>query len=390
MELSNNNWCDSNYIKPISKYEFVLRKKPYFSKNLQQALLKNNIYLATIIYKDPGEDFGIFDCLADFLTEEVIEQLRNRQALFVFDLSFEANLEHFPIDRAVHNSIVKYKLPADSICVLVGSGGPPRSGYSNVAFLYDPSLIIFSIKHNPDLFLHRYSRARRLNFKHHGYYFSAMSCKYRYWRSWALYHLLHSDCAQRAMLTHLHPPNNNELADLGDYLSQHSPILAEQEPNPLDDPSIVMQARVSAPLHVNVLFHLAMETYQDADTVFYTEKTFKSLIAETPTLIWGTPGMNTVDFEKWGFIPYRDWFDLSFDQEPDHDKRWQLLQQEIERVCGMLDSMTVEQRLEWSLQRPDIVKHNKHHLRTLINDHCEEFYQMITAYFGKEDTQAAQ
>lgn len=363
----------------MSKYEFVLRNKEYFSQNLQQALLKNNIYLAGYLYEDPKQGNMIFDCLADFLSEEVIEQLRNRQALFVFDLSFEGYLDHFPIDQSVHNSIEKYNLPADSICVLVGTTSPPR--YSNVNFVYYPSLKIFSINHNQNLLHNNYDRAAILANNHHGYYFSAMTCKYRFWRSWGLYHLLHSECKSKALLTHLHPPGNIQPEYIAEYLNKHSPILTEYETNPLDGLDIILQAKVSKPLHINVLFHLAMETCQDSDTVFYTEKTYKSLIAEAPTIIWGTPGMNTVDFEKWGFVPYHDWFDLSFDQEPDHHKRWNLLQLEIERVCGMLDSMTAAQRQEWSLQRPDIVKHNKHHLQTLIDRHFAEFYETLTAYF---------
>lgn len=376
--LNINEWCDTRYLDPVNIFKYVLNYRIYFSAELQRLLLNNNVYLATHNHEKAKDGFSVFECIGDHLSTELIDQLRKRQALFIFDLSMEGNLSDFPIDQSVYNTIKKYNLPPDCICVLAGTDSSPR--YKELNFLYFPQLIMFSLGSNPACLRNSYDRRNILTEQHHGKYFSAMSLSPRYWRAYAVYHLLNSDIADRSIITFGEKISAMEPKYMEDFLNARAPIISEfEEATPRI--GIGYKGEVSRNLHVNVLFHLALETSQDLDTIFYTEKTFKSIISETPMLIWAMPGMNTTEFEAWGFEPYTDWFDLSFDQETDIDKRWHLLQNELIRVCDLLDNLTPDQRLEWSLQNPRLMKHNKRQLLSLINLHCDQFKEMLKKYF---------
>jgi len=378
--IKSNEWCDTRYLSPFSPYQYVLVFRPYFSSEHQHLFLNNNVYLAAYDYKKSKAGFDVFDCIGDHLSEDLIDQLRKRQALFVFDMGMEGNWNDFPIDRSVNNTIQKYNLPSDCICVLTGTTSPPR--YQDLNFLYFPKLMMLAHRSNFEYLKNSYDRRKILTDEHHGYYFSAMSLRPRYWRAYAVYQLLNSSLAEKSIVSFCEKITGMEPKYMQDFLNARAPLLSEFEETPLRVGE-GYKGEIARNLHVNVLFHLSLETSQDLDTVFYTEKSFKALISETPMLMWAMPGMNTTEFKALGFEPYDAWFDLSFDHEPDTKKRWHLLQDELLRVCNLLDDLTPEQRLEWSLQEPGLVKHNKRQFLSLINMHCNQFADMLKRYFEK-------
>lgn len=299
------------------------------------------------------------------------------------------------MDTAVHNSIKKYQIPPESICLLMGTSTPAR--YSDVNSVYFPALIRLTVRNDLDMLQPDFSRRQTLPKTHNGFYFSALSYKYRYWRSWAIYNLLHSDLKQKSLLSNVEKPNttwhssNPEQLDqdIIDYFLENAPLVTVYEQDCLKDSALdsgdfhhTIINKINRQVYQNTLFHVTLETYQDTGVIFYTEKTFKAMLSELPLLIWGAPGMNTVELENHGFRTYSDWFDLSFDTEPDPKQRWRLLQQEIHRVANMLDDMSVSERIEWSVGNQTVIDHNKQNLISLMGAGYQQLANVLESYFS--------
>jgi hypothetical protein len=93
-----------------------------------------------------------------------------------------------------------------------------------------------------------------------------------------------------------------------------------------------------------------------------------------PVLIWGTPGINTTALKRLGFKLYEDWFDLSFDTEPDTEKRIKLLLNEILRVCKKLDNCS--DLIEWQQTNMDVLHYNKNLILNLLPTNIDEFSRL--------------
>ncbi len=74
------------------------------------------------------------------------------------------------------------------------------------------------------------------------------------------------------------------------------------------------------------------ESVVDDDIFFLTEKTYKCFHFLHPFLLFGSVGALT-HLRKMGFETFPDWFDESYDSEPDLRKRYQLVLQNIQSLC---------------------------------------------------------
>ena len=71
-----------------------------------------------------------------------------------------------------------------------------------------------------------------------------------------------------------------------------------------------------------------------ASTVYATEKCFKNFSSGIPFVVLGKP--NTVAFlEKMGFNMYSDWIDHSYDAVEDNQLRYNMLLEEVQRLCSI-------------------------------------------------------
>jgi hypothetical protein len=117
------------------------------------------------------------------------------------------------------------------------------------------------------------------------------------------------------------------------------------------------------------LFTIVVETnsYDHEDTeLFYTDKTFQPILLGSPIIIAGRKGINKRIIEA-GLTPYDDYFDLSFDDEPDDITRINSLLDEVIKVRSLLINSTPEQAVEWYKKGRHVLEENKKFLLGEIN-----------------------
>lgn len=105
------------------------------------------------------------------------------------------------------------------------------------------------------------------------------------------------------------------------------------------------------------------------DSVFLSEKIFKPLACKHPFLVIGVD--RTLEYlKKYGYKTFDKWFDESYDQEPDDDKRMEMCVAEIERLCKLSDDewCTMYKEMIPTLQHNfDVLARNKHLIVSNLN-----------------------
>ena len=127
-----------------------------------------------------------------------------------------------------------------------------------------------------------------------------------------------------------------------------------------EDFSINHALRLNSHLHTQTLFQIVNETHVDSfkgASLFYSEKTFRSIAHMQPFLIFGQPGCNS-RLEDFGFKLYRDLFDYSFDSIQDTKKRYEAILDTLQDAVDTLDKMTREKQIKWRFRQKEILKHN--------------------------------
>jgi len=120
-----------------------------------------------------------------------------------------------------------------------------------------------------------------------------------------------------------------------------------------------------AELYQESLFSLVSETEvssRDNTELFYSEKTFKPMMYGHPILIIGQQGANK-RLDDLGLVPYDDYFDLSFDDEPDDIKRINMLLEEVFRIHKFLFHATPVDVSQWYRKGIHVIKNNKNFIK---------------------------
>ena len=113
-------------------------------------------------------------------------------------------------------------------------------------------------------------------------------------------------------------------------------------------------------LHTSTLFQIVNETHVNdwnGTSLFYSEKTFRSMAHMQPFLIFGQPNCNS-RLEDFGFKLYHNMFDYSFDSIKDTKKRYQAILDTIKHAINRLDKMSRKQQIEWKFSQESVLKHN--------------------------------
>lgn len=103
--------------------------------------------------------------------------------------------------------------------------------------------------------------------------------------------------------------------------------------------------------------------YMDGTSgIFITEKTYKVMGFKHPFIIFGQPGILKV-LRNDGYKTFAPYIDESYDDELDSDKRFEMLWNEINRLCNFTD----EQWMEWQQAVRPIIDHNYNVITTKTN-----------------------
>lgn len=96
------------------------------------------------------------------------------------------------------------------------------------------------------------------------------------------------------------------------------------------------------------------------ETIFLTEKTYKSIFYEQPFILVSEPG--SLDYLKdLGYMTFSEVIDESYDKELNYHKRMKLLTNEIKRI----NSMSYDELHHYKRVLQNVIKHNKKHFATL-------------------------
>lgn len=96
--------------------------------------------------------------------------------------------------------------------------------------------------------------------------------------------------------------------------------------------------------------------------IFITEKTYKVMGFKHPFIIFGQSGILKA-LRHDGYKTFAPYIDESYDDEPDSDKRFEMLWNEINRLCSLTD----QQWMEWQQAIVPIVEHNYNLISTRTN-----------------------
>jgi hypothetical protein len=157
-------------------------------------------------------------------------------------------------------------------------------------------------------------------------------------------------------LTEMPFPNSGVNFQQLKNFKKHLPLIVDTE-----DFKTNHATALHSDLNDQSLFQIVNETFVNdwhGTSLFWSEKTFRSIYHMQPFVIWGQPGINKrmVDY---GYKLYDDWFDLSFDDIHDPVKRWRALWKE---VCKQIDYIrtlpTVKQHIRWKFKNEQVLVHN--------------------------------
>jgi hypothetical protein len=115
-------------------------------------------------------------------------------------------------------------------------------------------------------------------------------------------------------------------------------------------------------------FSLVSSTFafeDDEMSVGFTEKEIKPILARHPFIILNRPGVLKY-MHNMGFLTFERWFDESYDDEHNDNRRLEKIINEVERLCNLSFA-------EWDIMLEEmapILEHNYNRLVNYTTEHC--------------------
>jgi len=100
---------------------------------------------------------------------------------------------------------------------------------------------------------------------------------------------------------------------------------------------------------------------------WWTEKTAKCLVAGKPFILLGTSGQLT-ELKRMGFKTFDPWIDESYDNEPNADKRFDMIKSELRRIASLSN---IDQQ-KMLLEINTVADHNRINYKKLINEYFDK------------------
>jgi hypothetical protein len=363
-QISSRNLIKDNPFFKGSEHSFEFCLKLYSNKNTQNS---KYIVLAPV-YKRIDLESIIFDP-TEFFENRLIQQIKSKSVSLIFDCSGEGSHILFPYFKRFIDGLMANNIPTENFYYLTGDAAEKdQHQHTNV---YHINML--------DTVINRHTTVSNLD---KIYYFTCLNRKPRYWRSKLIYELFNTRYKDKILVSHPKINNKNDFMNhdgfdvedsLVNFFIHNSPIQVSNT-QPLSDNMPFTDIISTLPeVYGQAVFDLTLETYQENKHEYITEKTFKPILNMMPVLIWGTPGINTTALKRLGFKLYEDWFDLSFDTEPDTEKRLNLLLTEVNRVCNELDNTDI---LQWQKKNATVLEHNRNLILNRLPTNILEFTRL--------------
>ena len=125
-----------------------------------------------------------------------------------------------------------------------------------------------------------------------------------------------------------------------------------------------------------VYFMVVTEDIFEAESMFFSQTTYKPIVSLTPFIMFGSPYMMKNLREIQGFKTFSPWIDESYDEEENHEKRLYMIVNEIKRLC----SISKEKMNKWYYEMKDVLIYNQNHL---LNFKLEDYSKIYNYIYNK-------
>ena len=115
-------------------------------------------------------------------------------------------------------------------------------------------------------------------------------------------------------------------------------------------------------MYADAYFNFTTETLFHEPSIRLSEKIFKPVLYQQPFIMYSAPHM-LKKFKEIGYRTFDKWFDESYDDEVDDEKRLNILNNEVKRLC----SMSLDEVDKIYHETKEILNHNLNHLLNLKN-----------------------
>jgi hypothetical protein len=170
----------------------------------------------------------------------------------------------------------------------------------------------------------------------------------------------------------------NDLVSIDEFINWKNslPLVID-----ITDFKINQSQNMNSHIHDQTLFQIVNETFVenwDQTSLFYSEKTFKPILHAQPFLIYGQQGCNRY-LENMGYKLYTDWFDYTFDDEPNNIMRYKKLLLSVENAVKEIKRLDISEYSNWRFKNEEILTHN---ISTLLSHQYSKnkaisFYEML-------------
>jgi hypothetical protein len=300
--------------------------------------------------------------LFKFIDTESIDKLRNESTILIFDATFEGyGKEDLPLEMCLSYNAQLHNINPSKIFLFTGNF-LETSNSINVIPIY-----LLDIGWNIDEIPKSYKIAHSRCSKNLEKIILSLSRRNRFDRILAHFALWNSKLKQESIISQdvftkfkIIPDNILKKLDLttDDWQQFRNalPLLADGDSFHINAPFDHL-----ADLHSKTLFSIVNETLisnYNNTSLFFSEKLLKPIINYQPMVIYGQQGINR-KIEMLGFKTYEQYFDLSFDNEPDDILRYKKLLNSIETTVKHLKSLSREQQIAWRFKELYLLNYNR-------------------------------
>jgi hypothetical protein len=318
-----------------------------------------NYIILSLGYPPNGwpEDLDVFK----FLTSELLMLLQLGKLIFILDGTFEGyGYDTYPIRKSLEKAALKNNINPKLIFFFTGNF-KDYSNIINVIPIYN--LDIEFIRNVSKKTIQEVIETCRTAITNK--IFLSLSRRNRFHRVLANFIMYNSEIYPHGLISqdtisnffvdrHTLEKIKKTSEDI-DHFKKSLPWIADYDNFSFNDPMNSLYD-----LHLKTPFSLVNETLTSSEnntSFFYSEKILKPIMAFQPMVIYGQPGINK-NLPMLGYTDYSCYFDLSFDDEEDDTIRFQKLLKSITPLVQTLNSMSIEDRIEWRFKNQDMLSHN--------------------------------
>ena len=384
--LTDENVHPKRYLHWLQIDNFLGNQFHTFNKNTTEYFANSNqqfIYPVVLYSNDLFEKYETID-----LNNVLVNSIKNKKAKIVFfyitEGWFGETIKHY---NWLDNLATKYNFDKEDIVIITSNLLAEEiykgNKFTIVSYNYFTDELYFALINKRDELNIKSFKNKYLNFidnfdmQNHFLCFNNLTKLHRLWMFYELLNnpklknksivSLNKNTTDKSFFDIVSSTNYKEMIEY--YKNYDSTIgYSYDTTNWIKDVQTGDSININA--HLNTFVNVITETLTQPDIVFITEKTYKSIYTCQPFIIVG----NTYSLKKLkqlGFKTFDKWWDESYDNEIDFEKRMQKITKVLEEIASWDLNKCMEVRKEMR----EILIHNYNQM--LDKNEIVKFYSVI-------------